>query len=679
MKKKNISFVIITIFSLLFLTQCTENDVLERSYPTIETHKVTSISENGVNFNATISNINQYDIIEYGFVWSIRTFPDINISDKKIITSNLSSGNFSANITTTLVNGKKYYVRSYVKTNNYLVYGNQKEFQSIGSNAALIHTLEPNTGVWGDTIQIKGENFSYIKENNNVTFKDKLATVIKSNDSIITTLVPEGLDSKEVTVGIEIANKESQAAAKFIIKSPTITAITPLTATFGEEITITGSNFGIKPEYNKVYFGNILGTVVSSDKNSIKVTIPNDLELSTTPLKVQSNAIEVTSNQSFNLKKPVITYVDDNIKASTEIIIKADFFNPIKEKNKILFDNVEGEVISIENKNIKVKVPLGPYSKREFKIKLQVADVVSEYSKEVKIIDQWILVSDNLPFRYFGHSNYYLSANNEIYLVARPKHYSENDNYLWKLNPNDFSWEKIDIPNNIQINNFISDGTNLYFYDGSNNNFWEYNLTTNQWIQKQNFPGDKRGGAAQFVINNEIYLGLGSYKVNYTTYYPADFYKYNTSSNSWIKIVDFPQHLSSRRSGVSFVINDIAYIGNTAYHTGMNDFWSYNSITNSWARIANFPDARKSSSSFALNNFGYITGGGRVGSSNGKSCWQYDPNADTWKKMEDIKLNNDLGIGQHFSFVLNGKAYIGGGANYSGGSNVFNMYELKLD
>ncbi|WP_347174995.1 IPT/TIG domain-containing protein [Polaribacter uvawellassae] len=677
MKKKNIQSLAIIFFSVLFLIQCTENDILERSYPTIETLQVTDVSENGVKLNATINNINQYDIIEYGFVWSVRTFPDINISDKKIISSNLTSGGFSATITTTLVNGNKYYVRSFVKTKDYLVYGNQKEFMSFGSSAALILSLEPNSGVWGDTIQIKGKNFSYINSNNKVTFKDKVASVIKSNDSIITAVVPEGVNSKEVTVGLEIANRETYAATKFIIKSPTITSIAPLTATFGEEITITGDNFGLKPEFNKVYFGDVLAEVSASNKNSIKVIVPNDLELSFAPVKVQSNAIDVTYNQNFILKKPVITFVDDNIKSNTEIIIKADYFNPKKENNKILFDNIEGEIISIENKNIKVKIPLGPFKKRELKIKLKVADLIVEYSKEVSLIDQWILVSDDLPFRYYGHSSYYLSANNEIYLVARPKHYSEDDDYLWKLNPNDFSWERFDIPNNIQINNFISDGINLYFYDGSNNNFWEYNLATNQWAQKQSYPGAKRRGASQFLLNGEIYIGLGSNDENYTSVFYKNFYKYNPSSNLWKQISDFPYNNSFRRNFTStFVINNIAYLGNGASHTGMTDFWSYNANSDSWLRIADFPDARSRSSSFALNNFGYITGGSKVGGGNNTDCWQYDPNLDTWNKIENIGI---IGRGSHFSFVLNGKAYVGGGSNESGGSNVFDMYEYKPD
>ena len=65
MKKLHTSFTIIgfLIITIISLTQCTPEE-LSREYPTVETASIVNITESGAVFNATINNINSYDIIE---------------------------------------------------------------------------------------------------------------------------------------------------------------------------------------------------------------------------------------------------------------------------------------------------------------------------------------------------------------------------------------------------------------------------------------------------------------------------------------------------------------------------------------------------------------------------------------------------------------------------------------
>lgn len=675
MKKKNILATIITILSLLFLIQCTGNDVLERNYPTIETLQVTSVSENGVQFNATISNVNQYDIIEYGFVWSTSSFPDVNISDKKIISSNMSSGDFSANITTTLVNGRKYYVRSFVKTNSYLVYGNQKEFQSFGSGSALILSVEPNTGVWGDTIQIKGKNFSFVAANNKVTFKDKIASVIKSSDSIIKAVVPEGVNSKEVTVGLEIANRETYAATKFVIKSPTITSITPLTATFGDEITITGDNFGIKPEYNKVYFGNILTTIISSDKNTIKVTVPNDLELSTTPIKVQTHAIDVTHSTSFKLKSPILSFINLGVRTDSITIIKGKYFHPIKEKNIITFEGNQAEVVEVFKDSVKIKIPIGPFPRRKAKVKIQLLDDIVEYSNDINILNKWVQISNSLPFRFsYTYSSNSVTANNKAYIISPVKEYDYSQSYqelfLWEFDDTTLTWSKNILPFSTDSFHYYdyalsSNGQNLYLYiPNSNNNFWEYNTTSKNWSKKENFIGVKRNRVTTFSVNNEIYIGLGYDKVNYVETYYKDLYKYNPVNNTWTKLNDLNIDYSSFISNIR--VNDKVYFvgGNNMYGHYVRDCFYYDYKTDSWTQIATLY-TRNIFTGFALNDYIYIP----VNS----AYYKYDTKINTWELHEKIEKYGRSG---QFSFELNGKGYFGSGRSNYHRSDIFDMYQF---
>jgi len=41
------------------------------------------------------------------------------------------------------------------------------------------------------------------------------------------------------------------------------------------------------------------------------------------------------------------------------------------------------------------------------------------------------------------------------------------------------------------------------------NDFWEYDITTDMWTQKPNFPGPERYGASAFVLNNKGYIATG--------------------------------------------------------------------------------------------------------------------------------------------------------------------------
>ncbi len=683
MKKKNIQSLVIIFFSVLFLIQCTENDILERSYPTIETLQVTDISENGVKLNATINNINQYDIIEYGFVWSVRTFPDINISDKKIISSNLTSGGFSATITTTLVNGNRYYVRSFVKTKDYLVYGNQKEFMSFGSSAALILNLEPNSGVWGDTIQIKGKNFSYVNSNNKITFKDKVASVIKSNDSIITAVVPEGVNSKEVTVGLEIANRETYAATKFIIKSPAITSIAPLTATFGEEITITGDNFGIKPEYNKVYFGDVLAEVSASNKNSIKVIVPNTIKNSSEEIKVQGFNDFIIYPTKFNLKGPQITNTNLNVFIKTETQIEAKYFHPNKDKNKITFEGVDTEVVSVNTNSLTVKVPSGPYPNRTAKIKLEVLDQSTEYILDVNLLDKWLFINNDSPFyNYYSLKSNTVVVENNAYMFGMDL--LDGKYNFFTFNGTTKKWSKVDSP--IHFNNHtvyvslevVDKKIYLYTSEGGNDeNFMEYDTQQNTWKTKSKYYEDRSKseilGLTHFTLNNEVYLGFG--KQNFSNSYNTNLEKYNPQTDTW-SVVSTNVDLKKNRP-TTFVIDNKAYVIGGSEDNNDKSSWSYDANSNTWTQIADFPYSIVNSTSYVLNGKGYVIALQKVDGSIINEIWEYSPANNLWNKVDDFF--NEINFIHMFSFSLNNKVYVGGGKSLNTYNFSRNLYEYKPD
>src|SRR5207249_1530275 len=69
--------------------------------------------------------------------------------------------------------------------------------------------------------------------------------------------------------------------------------------------------------------------------------------------------------------------------------------------------------------------------------------------------------------------------------------------------------------------------------------FWEYDPASNTWTQKADFGGAARNAAVSFSIGNKGYLGIGfSYSSLFVIY--QDFWEYDLSTDTWTRKADFP-------------------------------------------------------------------------------------------------------------------------------------------
>ncbi|MEN8857152.1 MAG: IPT/TIG domain-containing protein [Flavobacteriaceae bacterium] len=541
-----------------------------------------------------------------------------------------------------------------------------------------IETINLITGVIGDTLSINGNHFDIVNSRNKVFFGNIQSTVIESNRESIKIVVPENIESPTESIKLNTQLQDVTYNTSFQLSAPEINSISPLNATFRDELTITGNNFDFEISRNKVYFGNIEATITYADKNTLKVIVPDDLESSSEQIKVIAQHQEVVFNENFQLIPPEITFVQENVNVKQDITIQGVYFHPILNKNNITIENIEINIASGNTENLYTKIPLGPFPRRKAIVKLTLLDLIIEYKVELNIIDKWVMVSDNLPFRFRRGPKNAVVVNNVAYVLAREKdNYNDNSVYLWKFNSIDFTWEQVNtnVPDHGTFASGIleTNGSEIFYYTSNlSNELWKYSIESNIWSKLSDFPGARRDYPAHFSIGNDIYIGIGTDIIPYTSISYKDFYKYNTSTDEWNQISDLPFDIwgGHRRTGMaSFVINNIAYLAGGAYNTGDIDAWSYSSNSDSWEQIADFPVINKESVGFQINGLGYITGGG-WGSKYNKS-WVYSPNNNTWDESDSIIQAR----GWHFSFVLDGKAYIGGGDNYSGGSSLDNFYE----
>jgi len=129
---------------------------------------------------------------------------------------------------------------------------------------------------------------------------------------------------------------------------------------------------------------------------------------------------------------------------------------------------------------------------------------------------------------------------------------------------------------------------------------WEYDFAANTWTSKANTPGLSRYNAASLAWGDKIYFGTGisvllvfnpsTFQIYRIPVTDADWYEYNTTTNTWTKKADFGGGVRQDTRG--FVINGTVYLGfgTAGYYTDIRtDLYSYNPASNTWAARSSYP------------------------------------------------------------------------------------------
>lgn len=201
--------------------------------------------------------------------------------------------------------------------------------------------------------------------------------------------------------------------------------------------------------------------------------------------------------------------------------------------------------------------------------------------------------------------------------------------------------------------------------------FWEYNPQNNSWTTKATYPGTGKIATVGFAIGAFGYIGTGSI-ISTTGNESKQFWQYNPATDSWIQKADFPGNKRDRAVGFSLLSK--GYIG-TGYQginpSALGDFWEYNPATDSWIQKATVPELQR------VNGVGFSTGSkGYIGMGYGKTdFWQYSPNTDSWLQMATFS-----GTTRIFAtgFAIGNKGYFGTGSYTTTYYKDFWVYEEQL-
>jgi len=141
-------------------------------------------------------------------------------------------------------------------------------------------------------------------------------------------------------------------------KAPVIDNFSPAIATWGDTLTISGSNFSLNPDDNLIKFGNIEFTCTEASSKVIKTLVPNSLIVPKVQITVTVFNHKAAAADSFQLAPPQIkSFTPQAGVVETLVTIIGENFK--EELTTVYFNSIPATVTSITKKQIGVKVPAG--------------------------------------------------------------------------------------------------------------------------------------------------------------------------------------------------------------------------------------------------------------------------------------------------------------------------------
>jgi N-acetylneuraminic acid mutarotase len=392
----------------------------------------------------------------------------------------------------------------------------------------------------------------------------------------------------------------------FITPVPTVTEwrVDDYAANRGSKVTIFGNHFSPKPTNNIIKFGEVEAVVSSSNKTYIILNIPSEV--------VGATKVSLTvGNKTVSVADSFYVFIGKWIK-----------------KNDMPETLTQGVSFSI---NDKVYVLAGAESSYTYN-----SPPSFKFWEYNPVSDVWQRKADfpGIPRRHAVAFSLY----NKGYVGTGLSNGDTLLNDFWQYNPSTDKWTQLSnfpgtarrsaISFAIGDKGYIGGG-----YDGTfRNDFWEFDPITNQWYVKSDIPNRNMDGASGFggINSDKAYVLSGNATDNegtITTSY-RDFWEYSQSSNQWSQKEDFPG--SPRKSLLAFSINNKGYIGggyNIDKDSDVNkvrDYWEY-SEEKGWTGVSKIPTARYSSAVSVLSGKVYIMGGHSIWWGQ-KEVFEFDPN-----------------------------------------------------
>lgn len=273
-----------------------------------------------------------------------------------------------------------------------------------------------------------------------------------------------------------------------------------------------------------------------------------------------------------------------------------------------------------------------------------------------------------------------------------------NERDVWSYHFETDTWEELSPFPGTPFRNavsFVIDGIAYIAtgHDGSDyiDPFWKYDPSTDSWEELAPFPGGPMSFPVAFALGDKGYVTLGGIGADQPdrTFYNKILWEYDPETNEWSEKSEFPGE--GRWRGFAFVINGMAYVGGGDRENRVNynfsgldftDCYRYDPVQDQWSAIADFPEGYGVGCyALSIDGKGYVGEGAQhqLFADYRTKVWEYDPLTDVWAHVSNTP-GPQFGRMKSFSGTYNGKAYIGGGRNYTTFSHMFgDFYEWDIE
>jgi N-acetylneuraminic acid mutarotase len=200
-------------------------------------------------------------------------------------------------------------------------------------------------------------------------------------------------------------------------------------------------------------------------------------------------------------------------------------------------------------------------------------------------------------------------------------------------------------------------GDKGYFCFVGSLGLFEYNFANHTWTSKKTFQGLSRVGASSFVIGNKAYIVGGRSQTSIPTNF-NDCWEYDPAADDWKQKASFEYIGRCNASGFSvgnkgYIANGVAMFPNN-FGVYLHELLEYNPATDSWSAKTPFPGTERSfSQAFVINGKAYV-GGGSQWPLKFQDFYRYTQSSNTWARIQDIPVLDKLLTG----FALGNNGYI---------------------
>ncbi|HKK42996.1 MAG TPA: IPT/TIG domain-containing protein, partial [Bacteroidales bacterium] len=221
----------------------------------------------------------------------------------------------------------------------------------------VVTDFYPKKARWGDTLYIEGKYLKYplYVPGNSVSLGSFKCSFLGSlNDSIYIVKIPNELDVVNSDLTIAVNGFSLTGNSPFELQSPMPFTFSPVTGTWGNTITLSGS-FNTIISSNSVYFDDIKADIIRTNSNQLEIAVPSGLAKIKSQIIYKSDPFTVVSKDTFQLSEPLILSVYPLQGPNQTIVtIKGRFFSG---GASVKFGETPANIISSNDSTLIVNAP----------------------------------------------------------------------------------------------------------------------------------------------------------------------------------------------------------------------------------------------------------------------------------------------------------------------------------